>query len=312
MVHVHPRGLTTAYESGKTFAPRTPRRRVPEEGRRRLRTNHTLSLLRRRAPAVGLWLQTHSVPVARAVAAQGLFDWLLLDMEHTPVDLSTAAQVLGAIGDLTGGWCTPLARVAGNTPELIKQALDAGAQGVVVPMVSTAADAAAAVRRARFPPLGERGGGGLAPHLAYGLTNHADYVRRANAETLVAVQIETAEAIENIDAIVAVAGIDLVFVGPFDLHLSLGLAPALWSDEPRFLDAIVRVVGACARAGLPLGTLAPDAVGAASRLAQGFHFVGLGTDVGHLLGTLRAQRAALTWGRPRLRDATIETEEHRP
>lgn len=262
-----------------------------------MRPNHVLRLLRRRSPAVGLWLQTHSFHVARTVAAQGLFDWLLLDMEHTPVDLSAGAAILATIADTSGGWCTPLARVAGNTAEHIKQALDAGAHGVVVPMVSTADDARLAVRRARFPPEGERGGGGLTPHLGYGLASHAEYVRRANPETLVGVQIETAEAVENVDAIVAVPGVDLAFVGPFDLHLSLGLAPALWSDEPRFLAAIARVVAACARASVPMGTLAPDAVGAASRIAQGFGFVGLGTDMGHLLGALRAQRGALRVGR---------------
>jgi 4-hydroxy-2-oxoheptanedioate aldolase len=230
--------------------------------------------------------------VARTIAAQGLFDWLLLDMEHTPVDLYTASTILAAIGDVSGGRCTPMARVAGNTPEHIKHALDAGAQGVLVPMVSTAGDARAAVRSARFPPLGDRGGGGIAPHLAFGMTSHVEYVGRANAETLVAVQIETAEGVANIDEIVAVEGIDLVFIGPFDLHLSIGLPPALWSANPRFLLCVDRVIAACASRGIPLGTLSPDSDGAKARLLQGFRFVGLGSDLNHMLGALRTQRAA--------------------
>jgi len=258
-----------------------------------VRPNHTLSLLRQQSPTIGLWLQTHSFHVSRAIAAQGLFDWLLLDMEHTPVDLYAASTILAAIGDVSGGRCTPIARVAGNTAEHIKHALDAGAQGILVPMVSTADDARAAVRRARFPPLGERGGGGIAPHLAFGLTSHVEYIARANAETLLAVQIETTEGVANIDEIVGVDGIDLVFVGPFDLHLSLGLPPALWSTEPRFLAAVDRVLAACTSRGMPVGTLAPDAAGAEARLLQGFRFVGLGTDLNHLLGALRAQRGAL-------------------
>jgi 2-keto-3-deoxy-L-rhamnonate aldolase RhmA len=258
-----------------------------------VRPNHTLALLRKRAPALGLWLQTHSFHVSRTIAAQGLFDWLLLDMEHTPVDLHAASTILAAIGDVSGGQCTPLARVAGNTAEHIKHALDAGAQGILVPMVSTADEARAAIRHARFPPLGERGGGGIAPHFAFGMTSHVEYIARANAETLVAVQIETVEGVANIDDIVAVDGIDLVFVGPFDLHLSLGLPPSLWSTDPRFLAAVDRVLAACMSRGLPVGTLAPDAAAAELRLQQGFRFVGIGTDLNHMLGALRAQRGAL-------------------
>lgn len=263
-----------------------------------MRPNHTLALLRRNAPALGLWLQTHSFHVSRTIAAQGLFDWLLLDMEHTPVDLHNASTILAAIGDVSGGRCTPLARVAGNTPEHIKNVLDAGAQGVLVPMVSTAADARAAVRSARFPPLGDRGGGGITPHLAFGMTSHIEYIARANSETLVAVQIETAEGVANIDDIVAVEGIDLVFIGPFDLHLSLGLPPSLWSDDPRFLLCVDRVIAACTARGMPLGILSPDSAGAGPRLLQGFRFVGLGSDLNHMLGALRAQRGAFPIRKP--------------
>src|SRR5689334_21397618 len=102
------------------------------------------------------------------IAAQGLFDWLLVDMEHVPVDLSTVSMIFAGIADISGGECTPLARVAHGTMYHIKQALDAGAQGIVVPMVNTAEEAAAVVRFARYPPLGERGGGGMVPHYNFG------------------------------------------------------------------------------------------------------------------------------------------------
>jgi 4-hydroxy-2-oxoheptanedioate aldolase len=165
-------------------------------------------------------------------------------------------------------------------------------------MISTADDARAAVRSARFPPAGNRGGGGIAPHLAFGMTSHVEYIARANAETLVAVQIETAEGVANIDEIVAVDGIDLVFIGPFDLHLSLGLPPALWSDDPRFLLCVDRVIAACTSRGMPLGTLSPDSAGAGKRLLQGFRFVGLGSDLNHMLAALRAQRGAFPMRKP--------------
>lgn len=258
-----------------------------------MRSNHTLSLIRQGKPAVGLWLQTHSFHISRIIAAQGMFDWLLVDMEHTPVDLSTASMMMATISDVSGGQCTPLARVAAGTIDQIKQALDAGAQGIIVPMVNTAQDAANAVKFARYPPDGERGGGGLTPQYGFGSTNHVEYIQNANREIMVAVQIESAEAVNNIDAIVDVVGIDLIFVGPFDLHISLGLPPALWSNEPMFLDAVERVIAACERRGIPYGTLTRNAGGAAARIADGYSFIGLGTDLNHLLNALRAQREAL-------------------
>jgi 4-hydroxy-2-oxoheptanedioate aldolase len=92
---------------------------------------------------------------------------------------------------------------------------------------------------------------------------------------------------------VDVEGLDLIFIGPFDLHISLGLMPALWSDQPPFQTAIEKVIAACRRRNLPFGTLTPNADGAAARIADGFTFIGLGTDIIHLLGALRSQREAL-------------------
>jgi 4-hydroxy-2-oxoheptanedioate aldolase len=264
-----------------------------------VRPNWTLAQIRQGKPAVGLWLQSHSFHTARIIAAQGIFDWLLVDMEHTPVDLSTTSMILSAIADISAGKCTPLVRVAQGTMYHIKQALDAGAQGVIVPMIGTAEDAAAAVRFARYPPQGERGAGGLVPHLNFGVTNHAEYVQHANDEILVALQIETQEAVENIEAILDTPGVDLVFIGPFDLHISLGLPPALWSDLPEFQTAVHKVLAACRQRGIPYGTLTLNAEGAKERLAEGFTLLGMGSDLMHLLGALTAQYQQL---RPALPD----------
>lgn len=254
-----------------------------------MRQNKTLAQLRQGNAVVGMWLQSHSFHTARIIASQGLFDWLLVDMEHTPVDLSTASMIFSAIADISAGTCTPLARVAHSTMYQIKQALDAGAQGVIVPMINTAEEAVNAVRFARYPPLGERGAGGLIPHLGFGTTNHIEYVNNANAEILVAIQIETQKAVENIEQILDVPGIDLIFIGPFDLHVSLGLPPGLWSDHPVFLAAVERVVSACKQRGMPYGTLSPNAQGAQARLVEGFTFLGLGSDLFHMLGSINAQ-----------------------
>ncbi len=254
-----------------------------------MRQNHALAQLRQGKPSIGLWLHSHSFHIARIVAAQGLFDWLMVDLEHTPIDLSLASMTLSAITDVSGGTCTPLARIAQGTMYQIKQALDSGAQGIVVPMINTAQDAADVVRFARYPPLGERGGGGLIPHYGFGTTDHAEYIRNANREILVAVQIETQTAVENVEAIVATPGIDLIFIGPYDLHLSLGLAPAMWSDEPVFQAAVQKVIAACRQREMPYGTIISDADGAQARLADGFTLIGLGTDLGHLINALNAQ-----------------------
>lgn len=254
-----------------------------------MRKNKTLDLLQQGKPAYGLWLHSHHFHIARILAAQNLLDWLLVDMEHTPVDLSTSAMILASIADVSMGQCTPLARIATGTIDKIKQALDAGAQGIIVPMVNTAEEARAVVRFARYPPLGERGGGGLSPHIGFGMSNHAEYIPQANAEIMVAVQIETVEAVENIEAIVQVAGVDMIFIGPFDLHLSLNLAPTLWSDEPQFQAAVAKVKKACQQAQIPFGIISPNGKSAKQRQSEGFQFISLGTDIAQLVNTLHSQ-----------------------
>jgi 4-hydroxy-2-oxoheptanedioate aldolase len=250
--------------------------------KRIMRSNHTLARLRAGQPALGMWLQLGSVNAARMLAAQGLYDWLLVDLEHSPVEIETAARMLTAIADVSGGRVTPLCRVIAGTMHHIKQALDAGAQGVLVPMVSTAQEARDVVRFSRFPPEGERGGGGLAPHLSYA-TNRAEYSAQANREVLVGIQIETREAIDNLDSILDVPGLDLIFIGPNDLHMSYGLPPRYWSDEPAFLNAVERVRAGCQARGLPLGILTGDGAAGKARRADGFTFIGLGTDANTLL-----------------------------
>jgi len=254
-----------------------------------LRKNHCLSLLRQNEAAYGLWLHSHHFHIARILAAQGLLDWLLVDMEHSPVDLAMSSMILATIADVSAGQCTPLARVAAGTIDKIKQALDAGAQGVIVPMINKASEAVDVVRFAKYPPEGERGGGGLTPHLGFGITNHAEYIPQANAEIMVAVQIETVEAVENIEAIVQVSGLDMIFIGPFDLHISLNLPPTLWSDTPQFQSAVAKVKAACQKANIPLGTLTPNAENAKARQSEGFQFLGVGTDLAHLVNTVRSQ-----------------------
>jgi 4-hydroxy-2-oxoheptanedioate aldolase len=266
-----------------------------------MRPNHTRALLAAGKPALGAWLQLGSVPAARLLAAQGLADWLLVDFEHAPVDPGTAAAILGAVADVSGGRVTPLARVATGTMACVKHALDAGAQGIIVPMVHGPDEVREAVRWARFPPEGERGAGALLAHLGFGAAR-PEYLRRANAEILVGVQIETREALLEVREILAVPGVDFCFVGPNDLHLALGLTPRFWSEEPAFARAIHSIRAAAAERGLPLGTLCRDAETARARLGEGFTFVGVGSDAHYLLtfggaqlGELRGLAEPASW-----------------
>jgi 4-hydroxy-2-oxoheptanedioate aldolase len=247
-----------------------------------MRKNHVLALLAAGKPALGAWLQLGSAPAARLLAAQGLCDWLLVDFEHAPVDPAAAAVLFGTIVDVSGGRVTPLARVAEASMPCIKQALDAGAQGILVPMVHSPDEAREAVRWARFPPEGERGAGALTAHLGFGVSR-PEYLARANAEILVGVQIETQEALERVHEILDVPGIGLCFIGPNDLHMALGLVPLFWSEEPAFLRAVARIRAAAAERCIPLGTLCRDAASARARIDEGFTFVGVGSDAHYLL-----------------------------
>lgn len=266
-----------------------------------MRKNRTLSLLREGRPAVGTWLQLGSYQAARLLAAQGFADWMLVDFEHTSVDLNTASILLNTISDVSSGRVTPLARVPVGSIDRIKHALDAGAQGIIVPMINDADEVKDAVRFARFPPHGVRGAGGVAPYIGFGMSR-PEYLKNANAQVLVGIQIETVAAVDNIDRILDVAGVDVCFIGPNDLHLALGLPPKFWSNEPAFLRAVDRVKTACQRRGMPVGTLCKDAVTTKERIADGFTFLGLGSEAHFMLtfcgmefGALRGIPAPESW-----------------
>ncbi|MCB0931461.1 MAG: 2-dehydro-3-deoxyglucarate aldolase [Mycobacterium sp.] len=178
-----------------------------------------MSLKRRiaaRELTVGSWLSFGYPSVCEIMATSG-FDWLVIDMEHTAIDMFQAQQLIQII-DLAQ--CVPLVRVGENDPLAIKRAMDAGAHGVIVPMVNTAAEARKAVSAIRYPPAGTRGVGLGRAH-AYGL-GFEKYKAWAEQETVLIVQIEHIEGVENLEQILAVDGVDGFIVGPYDLSGSLG------------------------------------------------------------------------------------------
>ena len=232
-----------------------------------------------REPSFGTWISSSSPVCADALKGLG-FDWYMIDTEHAQVNPETLASIVALLGPDDPA---PLVRVGDVDQYLIKQALDAGAQGILVPLVSTEVQARSAVAFAKYPPEGVRGIA-AAPASRYGKELGA-YLRRANAETLVGVQIETREALENLEAIAAVDGIDLLFVGPQDLTLNLGLVDE--RRHPKVREAMRQVVQACDRHDKLPGTLVVDAEEKRAAAELGFRFVSLASDVRFLINGAR-------------------------
>ena len=257
-----------------------------------MRANHVRGRLAAGEASVGCWLSLPSPEAAEYVGRFG-FDWLVVDTEHNAIDVRTMGQMIGAIGSSA---TAPLVRIPWNTPEHFKRALDAGAWGVVVPMVNSKEEAEAAVRAARYHPLGERSVGGSRHALGFDATP-AEYYARADEEILLVVQIEHEQGVERADEILGVPGVDACFIGPNDLAASLGLgrgAPYEW-DHPRLVEAIAHIREACDRNGVAPGIHTSGAEAVNRRLAEGFRFVAMASELRYMLGGLSAALAELEW-----------------
>lgn len=245
-----------------------------------MRTNQVKAKLKRGESALGAWLNLPSVPIARLLARQGL-DWLLVDMEHSAQNPALMTEMVATIAD--AGTCAPFVRVPALSVEWCKWALDAGAWGIVVPMVNTREEALRIIEYTKYPPLGARGIGGAFGPYGFGLTNSSEYIRLANDEILVAVQIESRSALENLDAILSVPGIDVAFIGPGDLHAHLGLPPSNEGAEPEFMEALARIQESANTHHVATGIFSSNGEAAALRLRQGFQMVSVTSDIAGLL-----------------------------
>ena len=223
---------------------------------------------------IGIWSSLSSNYSVEVIAGAG-FDWLLLDMEHSPNDLESLLTQLQAAAPYA---THPIVRVPWNDMVAIKRVLDIGAQSLLVPYVSTPAEAAAAVSYIRYPPAGVRGVAGTTRASRFGRVK--DYARRAHEEICLLVQLETQRALDSLEAICAVEGIDGVFIGPADLHASLGHAGEIANPEVKPLIAeAIRRIRKCGRAP---GILTPNEADARHWLGCGALFVAVGADVGIL------------------------------
>jgi len=219
---------------------------------------------------IGSWIQIGHPAVAEIMANAG-FEWLAVDMEHTDISMPQLSNLIRGMGD-----CVPFVRVRENDTLCIRQALDAGAQGVIVPLVNTADEARRAVAAAKYPPQGVRGFAFCRAN-AYGAV-FDEYAESANDDIAVVVMIESRSAVENIGRILAVDGVDGAFIGPYDLSGSYGF-PGL-VKHPRVLEARRAVLDACADLGKVAGVHLVQPVGDDIEQAEadGFTFIAIGGD----------------------------------
>jgi len=238
------------------------------------------ALLRRRT-AIGTWVQVGHPAIVEVFAAAG-FDWICVDCEHTDIDVAgfTALARAGY-----GRGVAILARVKDNDTLAIRQVLDMGAHGVIVPLVNSADEAERAVQAAKYPPRGVRG-------FCFSRMNDwgkgfEDYIATANDRIAVVVMIESRQGVENIDSILATGGVDGVFVGPYDMSGSYGMPGK--TDDPVIRDACRKVADACRAAGKSAGmhVVLPSPEAMEQAVADGFTFIAVGVDTVFLAGAAR-------------------------
>jgi 4-hydroxy-2-oxoheptanedioate aldolase len=225
--------------------------------------------------------------VTAEIAGNAGYDWLLLDHEHGPGGEETLLHQLQATAATPA---VPMVRIAVNETARFKRVLDAGAHGVMVPYINTEAEARAAVAAMYYPPHGIRGVAKFNRGAGFG-TNFEEYYLHSHEWLVLAAQMETGEAIANVEAIAAVKGVDVLFVGPNDLTHNLGIRDQF--DHPIFVDALHRVVAAAKKSGKAAGILVhnPALVGKCREI--GFSFVALGSDGGAVNAGLRQALATL-------------------
>jgi 4-hydroxy-2-oxoheptanedioate aldolase len=218
---------------------------------------------------LGAWCMMPGPMGAEILGRQG-FDWVLIDMQHGCMDYETALSMIRALDQTPA---VPIVRVPWNEPGIIGRVLDAGALGVLVPMIQTAQDARKAVEAALYPPAGRRSFGPV----RVGLRDGPAYFMSANERVSVVLMIETSEALAAVDEIASIPGAAALFVGPFDLSIALGLPPGDNDGKPAFDEAIEKVSSAARRNGIATAVLSNPRV-APLRIRQGFQMISVTTD----------------------------------
>ncbi len=249
-----------------------------------MRENTLKKIWARGEAVVNGWLSIPSAFSAEVMAHQG-FDSLTVDMQHGVVDYQVAVTMLQGISTTP---VIPLARVPWNDPARLMKILDAGAYGVICPMVNTREQAEALVQACKYPPRGYRSWGPVRASIYAG----TDYGDHANEDIIVMPMIETAEALKNLDDILTVPGVDAIYVGPSDLSLALGCKPRLDQTDAPVVEAQQKIVEACKRHGVIAGIHNATAAYAVKMVAAGYQFVTLASD-GRFLAAKAAEEVAV-------------------
>jgi 4-hydroxy-2-oxoheptanedioate aldolase len=235
--------------------------------------------------AIGGWCSINSSFSAEVMAYQG-FDWLCVDTQHGATDYSTALTMLQAISNTP---TMPFARVPWNEPSIIMKFLDAGAYGIIVPMIETKEDAEKAVWAMRYPPQGMRSSGPFRAAFYGG----AGYQDEANDQLVLAVMIETPKALENLDEIAGVPGIDALYIGPSDLSQALGLGPRYNADNPLHAETVLKIRDAALRHGKIPGVHTNGAVLTNRYIRDGFKMVMLTADTACMASAAKGELDAI-------------------
>ncbi|WP_425295025.1 HpcH/HpaI aldolase family protein [Mycolicibacterium vanbaalenii] len=236
-----------------------------------------------------LALMNSRTPDVPAIAAAAGYDAVYVDLEHTSTSLETVAMLCGSA---IGAGISALVRVPSQDPSLIARVLDSGAAGIIVPHVNTALQAQAVVNAARFPPAGHRSVSGPNALSGFAARPATELVEVLEARTVVAVMVETPEAVRNADAIASVEGVDMVLIGPSDLTAEMGIH-GLYENE-RFRDAVDSVAAACRTHGVALGVAGIKSLDLLKRfVGLGLRFISAGTDVGMMTEAATARAQAL-------------------
>jgi len=234
----------------------------------------------------GAWCNLAS-SLTTEMAARAGFDWILIDQEHGPGDSLTLLGQIQAVGARP---CAPIVRIAWNEMPRFKQALDLGAAGIMIPYIETADDAARAVSYLRYPPQGVRGVASSPRATGFG-TNFDDYFAAANRNLLTITQIETARAVQNAKQIAAVDGVDVLFVGPMDLSLSVGMPDRFEDSDYRAI--LARVASIARDGGKAAGILLPSVQLLEMVYEMGYRFVAAGSDGGLVMQGMKNNLTAM-------------------
>lgn len=228
---------------------------------------------------------TLGVPQVIEIAIEARFDWVMIDMEHSALTLKDTDTLIATAGDRI----TTIVRVPGNDPVIIKQVLDLGCDGIMVPMVNSGEEAALAVSAANYPPRGIRSTGVGRAH-GYG-SRFAEYVSGANDSTIVMVQAEHIRAVNSVEEIVATPGLSALFIGPYDLSASMDLSGKV--THPDMVKAVDTIISACNRNSMPWGIFSMEPGGLSDYAIQGCRYGLCSTDTVMLMRAASAISAGM-------------------